>query len=292
MDIIFARHGNIIYGALLALAFLRQKQYLGINNETLLIAGGLVFLFGIPHGAADTLIFRTIGGHRGFIGWALFGFVYILMAAAIYSLWLWSPPFFLGYLLLISVIHFGEDLHEIPHRWIKLSYGLAIVFSPALIWQSEVSALYGFIVESQAAILFAKLSNIISWISLANLALVSFAYRGSISAGNYFYLIWPITTLVILEPLLGFSLYFGLWHSRLHLNRLIIMKILDRKPISMLLLAVPLVVTIAGAFYLFIRLGGITDLSFSRIIFIGLGSLTFPHLFMVHALNGLGYRRG
>lgn len=291
MDIIFARHGKIIYGALLVLAFLRQQQYLGINNETLLIAVGLVFLFGIPHGAADTLIFRTIGGHRGFIGWALFGFVYILMAAAIYALWLWSPPFFLGYLLLISVIHFGEDLHEIPHRRMKLSYGLAVVFSPALIWQTEVSALFGFIVENQAAILFAKLSNIISWISLANLALISFAYRGSISAGSYFYLIWPITTLLILEPLLGFSLYFGLWHSRLHLNRLIILKILDRKPISMLLLAVPLVVTIAGAFYVFIRLGGITDLSFSRIIFIGLGSLTFPHLFMVHALNGLDYRR-
>lgn len=292
MDIIFARHGKIMYGALLALAFLRQQQHLGINNETLLIAGGLVLLFGIPHGAADTLIFRTIGGHRGFLGWVLFGFIYLLMAVAIYGLWLWSPPFFLGYLLLISVIHFGEDLHEIPHRWMKLSYGLAVVFSPALIWQSEVSVLYGFIVENQVAILFARISNIIAWISLANLALISFAFRGAISSENYFYLIWPITTLLILEPLLGFSLYFGLWHSRLHLNRLTILQILDRKPISMLLLAVPLVITIAAAFYGFIRLGGITDLSFSRIIFIGLGSLTFPHLFMVHALNSLDYRRG
>ena len=132
---------------------------------------------------------------------------------------------------------------------------------------------------------FAQLSNIFSWISLANLAISVFACRGILNYNLYMLMAWPIITLLILEPLLGFALYFGLWHSRLHLKRLIELKIMDREPMTILMVASPLLITLAGAYYGFQRLGGINDSSFSKIIFVGLGSLTFPHLFMVYALG-------
>lgn len=286
------KNTNIIYGLLLVTATFAQWRHIETNNNILLVAGALVFLFGIPHGAADTLIFRRISRYDSYIGWILFGLLYILMAATIYSVWLWNPPIFLGYLLFISVIHFGEDLHGVSHRWLKLSYGLAIVFLPALLWQSEVSKLYGFLVGTPMAVSFAHFSHLIAWISLANLAISVFAYRGILSHKSYALIAWPIITLVILEPLLGFALYFGLWHSRLHLKRLVGLRIMDREPMTILMVAAPLIITLIGAYYGFYKLGGINDSSFSRIIFVGLGSLTFPHLFMVYALGSLDKTRG
>lgn len=292
MNGLLIRYNHIIYGVFLLITFFLQGRELETNPNILLAAGALVFLFGLPHGAADTLVFRRVLGLNGYLGWIAFVLVYIIMAGSICFLWLWSQSLFLIYLLFVSVYHFGEDLYDCSHLWIKLSYGLAIVFTPALLWESEVSKLYGFIVGAPMATSFAQFSNLFSWISLANLAISVFACRGILSYKLYILIAWPITTLLILEPLLGFSIYFGLWHSRLHLKRLFELKIIDLEPMTILMVSLPLMITLIGAFYWFQRLGGINDSSFSKVIFVGLGSLTFPHLFMVYALGSVHKKQG
>jgi hypothetical protein len=67
---------------------------------------------------------------------------------------------------------------------------------------------------------------------------------------------------------------------------------MDREPMTILMVALPLLITLIGAFYAFQKLGGINDSSFSKIIFVGLGSLTFPHLFMVYALGSVHKKQG
>lgn len=292
MNGLLIRYNHIIYGVFLLITFFLQGRELETNPNILLAAGALVFLFGLPHGAADTLVFRRVLGLNGYLGWIAFVLVYIIMAGSICFLWLWSQSLFLIYLLFVSVYHFGEDLYDCSHLWIKLSYGLAIVFTPALLWESEVSKLYGFIVGAPMATSFAQFSNLFSWISLANLAISVFACRGILSYKLYILIAWPIITLLILEPLLGFSIYFGLWHSRLHLKRLFELKIIDLEPMTILMVSLPLMITLIGAFYWFQRLGGINDSSFSKVIFVGLGSLTFPHLFMVYALGSVHKKQG
>ena len=292
MNGLFIRYKYIIYVVILFIVFLLQDRELEANHNMLLAAGALVFLLGLPHGAADTLIFRKVLGLDGYLGWIAFLLVYILMAGSIYALWVWSQSLFLIYLLFVSIFHFGEDLYDLSHRWIKLSYGLAIVFTPALLWEGEVSKIYGFIVEAPMATFFAQLSNLFSWISLANLFISLFACRRNLSYNLYILIAWPIITLLILEPLLGFSLYFGLWHSCLHLKRLVDLKIMDREPMTIIMVVLPLLITLVGAYYVFQRLGGINDSSFSKIIFVGLGSLTFPHLFMVYALGSVHKKQG
>lgn len=292
MNGLLIRYNHIIYGVFLLITFFLQGRELETNPNILLAAGALVFLFGLPHGAADTLVFRRVLGLNGYLGWIAFVLVYVIMAGSICFLWLWSQSLFLIYLLFVSVYHFGEDLYDCSHLWIKLSYGLAIVFTPALLWESEVSKLYGFIVGAPMATSFAQFSNLFSWISLANLAISVFACRGILSYKLYILIAWPIITLLILEPLLGFSIYFGLWHSRLHLKRLFELKIIDLEPMTILMVSLPLMITLIGAFYWFQRLGGINDSSFSKVIFVGLGSLTFPHLFMVYALGSVHKKQG
>lgn len=292
MNGLLIRYNHIIYGVFLLITFFLQGRELETNPNILLAAGALVFLFGLPHGAADTLVFRRVLGLNGYLGWIAFVLVYIIMAGSICFLWLWSQSLFLIYLLFVSVYHFGEDLYDCSHLWLKLSYGLAIVFTPALLWESEVSKLYGFIVGAPMATSFAQFSNLFSWISLANLAISVFACRGILSYKLYILIAWPIITLLILEPLLGFSIYFGLWHSRLHLKRLFELKIIDLEPMTILMVSLPLMITLIGAFYWFQRLGGINDSSFSKVIFVGLGSLTFPHLFMVYALGSVHKKQG
>lgn len=281
------KYDHIAYWIILVIAALAQWRNIDYSHDALLIIGSIVFLFGIPHGAADTLIFRHIQKNQDWSSWLIFSFVYTAMASAVYFIWLWSPGIFLTYLLFISLIHFGDDLYDLPDHWIRLSYGCSMVFSPALMWQDEVSRLYGFLVETSSALTFAYFSHLFSLASILCLAAATFAYSRNHKKKLAFTLFWPIITLVILQPIIGFALYFSLWHSRLHLKRLVDLRILKKEIITMLFIATPLLITLAGVYYSFYILGGINDNSFSKVMFVGLGALTFPHFFMVYALGGI-----
>lgn len=98
----------------------------------------------------------------------------------------------------------------------------------------------------------------------------------------------PLITLAFLKPLVGFTLYFCLWHSRLHLARLRQEGILDRSRTSLLLLGLPVALTGMMVLGTLVYGRAIDASALYQILFVGLGALTLPHFVMVLTLNPQG----
>jgi len=53
--------------------------------------------------------------------------------------------------LMLSAIHFSDDINLSGHQLLKLSYGFAIISLPSLINGEELTNLYGMIVDAELA---------------------------------------------------------------------------------------------------------------------------------------------
>lgn len=282
---LFEKYNHIACWALLLFVLLVQLWEFESRREVLYFVGASVFFLGVPHGAADTLIYVNIRSRPGLKGWVIFLSTYALLVAFILYIWIWNPSMFLGYLLIISMIHFGDDLHSVSDPWIRLIYGFAIVSLPALIWQEDVAKVYGFLVDESSAIRFAHISHSLALISVLLIGFVYFMFLTKKESDPGRFWLWPMVTLTILKPILGFSLYFSVWHSRLHIQRLLELKMMNWKLTTLTMILVPLFFTSAALLYGFHSLGEFNEVSLSKIMFVGLGSLTFPHFLMVYSLR-------
>jgi hypothetical protein len=80
-------------------------------------------------------------------------------------------------------------------------------------------------------------------------------------------------------------LYFCYWHSRLHILRLIRLRYIDTSIVSMTFIILPMIMTLLAVLYVVYFVDRMNDSSVARVLFVGLGALTLPHLHFVAALK-------
>ena len=265
----------------------------------------LILTIGISHGSLDHIKGRKLLNILEIDNIYFFYFSYIFLGLAIIILWLLFPAITLIFFLIVASYHFGKEdtnfliNNDLPYSLIFYFFkGLLIIIAPLnfhfeetlqifkiLFVQSEKFYIYLGLIESLNIIPIIFLLSVFSsfYLFIKNFKFINFSIFldfFSILILNYY-----------LPPLLAFTFYFCFLHSIRHSFSLI--HEIDNKNfknglILFLKKALPLtiltiIIYIAALFYLnnYFEF----DEAILKIIFIGLASLTFPHILLEYLLE-------
>jgi len=142
---------NLAIAASLLVALLTFGIDSHLNSAMLLIALALVVILGVPHGSLDVLFARQTYQLVHVKKWIKFLGLYMVSSLLIIALWNLLPGLFFVIFLMLSAIHFSDDINLSGHQLLKLSYGFAIISLPSLINGEELTNLYGMIVDAELA---------------------------------------------------------------------------------------------------------------------------------------------
>lgn len=269
-----------------------------LNQLTLPILLLSVFVIGIPHGAIDHIMATELYGLKNSLkDHLLFYASYLFIMLIIAVLWIYAPVAGMILFLLISIYHFGQaDMEDFlndsapSYIWYILR-GLLII---GLIVFSDTSTTYPIITEAMRMD-FVVFEKVIPNASLSVIILLS-VYTA--------FLLWGISQnhfsqnlrfaadsallvglLVMTGSLIGFAVYFALWHSIGHVNEMKEFFESKQKSLSFAEFykkATPF--TLVSLFGLVLLYGTNQYLQlegeFITLMFILISVLTLPHLFI------------
>lgn len=261
-----------------------------------------VFLIGIPHGAIDHIMAAELYGlNQSLKDHLLFYGSYLFIMFLVAALWYIFPAGGMILFLAISIYHFGQaDMEDFmirkPFNWFwHLSRGTFII---GLIIFSNPEVTYPIIAEAVRIDLTAFYSAMPD--AANSIIILITVYIASIIAGislkridraaNLFLDSALIALLIMITgPLIGFAVYFALWHSAGHVREMREFFSSRDKSLSLgnfYLKSAPFtIVSILGL----ALLAGINnalglDEQFLTLMFILISVLTLPHMVIVHRM--------
>ena len=276
--------------------FLSAFDYLR-NNSLLLVSLLFILSIGISHGSLDHIKGKKLLKILGFKSSVVFYFGYIFIGLTAIIIWLLFPKLLLFLFLLIAAFHFGKEDSEFLNKRknFELIYffkGSLIIVAPLLFHKNETLSIFkslnfditnSFLINNEILFFFILLSFISNiFLSLnksfdaKSLLFMDFL---SILILNYF-----------LNPVLAFTFYFCFLHSIRHSISLIkeINTNLKKGLPIFIKKALPLtIITIFGYIFALYILNNYNELNESiyKVIFIGLASLTFPHILLEYLIE-------
>ena len=276
--------------------FLSAFDYLR-NNSLLLVSLLFILSIGISHGSLDHIKGKKLLKILGFKSSVVFYFGYIFVGLTTIIIWLLFPKLLLFLFLLIAAFHFGKEDSEFLNKRknFELIYffkGSLIIVAPLLFHKNETLSIFkslnfditnSFLINNEILYFFILLSFISNiFLSLnksfdaKSLLFMDFL---SILILNYF-----------LNPVLAFTFYFCFLHSIRHSISLIkeINTNLKKGLPIFIKKALPLtIITIFGYIFALYILNNYNELNESiyKVIFIGLASLTFPHILLEYLIE-------
>jgi len=177
---------NLAIAASLLVALLTFGIDSHLNSAMLLIALALVVILGVPHGSLDVLFARQTYQLVHVKKWIKFLGLYMVSSLLIIALWNLLPGLFFVIFLMLSAIHFSDDINLSGHQLLKLSYGFAIISLPSLINGEELTNLYGMIVDAELAQQIVLITKYVSLFLLPFLLILFYINKVKESAGNCF----------------------------------------------------------------------------------------------------------
>ncbi len=247
-----------------------------------------ILLFGLPHGSLDLEIVRR--EHRvGHARMSSILLLYVGLAAAMAAVWQFAPVFALATFLLVAVVHFAEDWAESRSTFLAQGMAIALLTAPTFLHLGEIENLFAVLSGRPEAAILASVMLMLAPMSLAvaAVAVACLQRRGSTdqAAAGAMMLIG----MIVLPPVIGFALFFCLYHSPRHLGTAL--SRVGRTSRSRWI--VPLV-TLAGIGLAVILFAGQLrpDISaqFVAASFMTLSLLTVPHMIVPVIVERLAWR--
>jgi len=277
--------------------FLSAFEYLR-DNRLLILSLFLILSLGISHGALDHLKGQKLIKLLKYKSIISFYILYIFIGFSIIILWFLFPKFLLLTFLIVASFHFGKEDSEFIHYktnqdLVYFFKGSIVITAPLLFHKDETLEIFNYLNFdiSQNLLIsneFLYLIIIISFfaniyislnkhIDIKSLLIMDFV---SILLLNYF-----------LSPILAFTIYFCFLHSVRHSFKL--SNELNKKNFfkgfkAFTIKALPLTILTAVLFLislLFLNNYYFLDSAISKVIFIGLASLTFPHILLEYLIE-------
>ena len=177
----------------------------------------LTLSLGFAHGVLDVILLRhALPCPRVFFHLAIYGAAVLLVLAAS---WGW-PAMALLVLLLLSVWHFGQELH--PLRLARVALGGAAVMWPFIVQLEEMQALLTQTFAQDAWLVQAWQGLAWGWLLVLIASLILYWPQSSVR--NRLLLESAALALLysVLSPWLAFALYFSLFHSAAHIRRVML----------------------------------------------------------------------
>ena len=286
-------HSLIFFNLSISLAgieYLREGSFL-------IISLFLILTIGISHGSLDHIKGKKLIKYLGYRSISIFYLGYIFVSIITITIWLIFPKFLLFLFLIIAAFHFGKEDSEFIDKKKNFEHiyflkGSLIITSPLFFHKEETLSIFktlnfnisnSFMITNEILFIFILLS-LISGIYLSlkknieekSLLLMDYL---SILILNYF-----------LNPIIAFTIYFCFLHSIRHSISLIyeINKNLRKGLPIFIKKALPLtILTIIGYIFSILILNNYNELdeTIYRVIFIGLASLTFPHILLEYLVE-------
>ena len=281
------------------------------NNLSNFICFFLIITFGISHGALDNFKGKKLINYFGYNNIIIFYLSYILISLFVILLWITFPTITLSIFLLVACYHFGkEDTAFLLEKekffesigvnsFIYFSKGLLIIFAPLYFHNEETLSIFKllgadslFLIKFQNDLMW-EYHKILGWISLTGyIFFLHINFKdGGYKAAHCFDFIPIVILNAVLTPLLAFTVYFCFIHSFKHSVSLIYL--LDNKNFKkgfkiFIKKALPLTLVTAVLFalsvYVLTNYYVLND-AILKVIFIGLASLTFPHILLEYLLE-------
>ena len=271
-----------------------------LSNASLL-AIAAILLIGVPHGGLDGAVARHVGWPSGMLPWMLFHITYLVLAASVAGLWWLYPLPSLIFFLAISALHFGSsDIRHISppsskDAWLPLmAHGGLVIIAIPVLQSTDVEPLFATLVGAENSL---WLLNQIDQLKLPWAATL-FAYLiYSVYQPRWRKSLLSLAVLLalayLLPPLVSFALYFCLWHSRSHMQRIWRSIAPEQRQRSAREAVAYSLLTYAAAGIYFALQTNSTPTSVNpitpalvQLTFIGLAALTVPHMLLVDFIHG------
>tara|TARA_Y100000590_G_scaffold326359_1_gene370409 strand:- start:171 stop:1061 length:891 start_codon:yes stop_codon:yes gene_type:complete len=266
------------------------------NNDLLIFSLFLILCIGISHGSLDNLKGKKLLKYYNINSISLFYITYILLSLFIIFSWILLPDFLLILFLLVAAYHFGkEDSDFLKNDNKKLLYifkGSLIIIAPLIFHKNETIEVFKalnfdisktFLIENNFLFL-------ILFLSLISSLFLSFKKNFEIKC----LLLMDFLSILILNffinPILAFTIYFCFLHSVRHSLSLIfeLDKNLNKGLNKFIKKAIPLTVLTAIVYLIslfYLNRYYQVDQAIYKVIFIGLASLTFPHILLEYLIE-------
>ena len=267
------------------------------EGSFLIISLFLILTIGISHGSLDNIKGKKLIKYFGYKSMSIFYLGYLFIGIVTILIWLAFPKLLLILFLIIAAFHFGKEDSEFINQ--KKNFELIYFFKGSLIITSPL-----FFHKEQTILIFETLNfNISNNLIISNeilfvlilLSLISgiiLALNKSIEAKSL--LLMDYLSILILNyfltPIIAFTIYFCFLHSIRHSISLIreLNKNLKKGLPVFIKKALPLtILTIFGYVVSILILNNYNEFNETiyRVIFIGLASLTFPHILLEYLIE-------
>ena len=276
--------------------FLSGIEYLR-EGSFLIISLFLILTIGISHGSLDHIKGKKLIKYFGYKSMTIFYLGYLFIGVITILIWLVFPKLLLLLFLIVAAYHFGKEDSEFINQKEKFELiyflkGSLIITSPLFFHKDETLAIFenlnfnisnNLIISNEILFILILLSLVSGVILSLN---KSFEARSlllmdylSILILNYF-----------LNPIIAFTIYFCFLHSIRHSISLIreLNKNLKKGLPVFIKKAFPLtILTILGYVVSISILNNYNEFNETiyRVIFIGLASLTFPHILLEYLIE-------
>ena len=265
----------------------------------------LILLIGVSHGSLDHVKGKKLLKRFNLNSISIFYFTYLLSAISIAILWILFPATSLIIFLIVASYHFGKedtqfllDEKSFVNQLLLFFKGALIVLAPLFFHFDETIFIFKLLLIQNesfySSMTFVENNQLlsvgifISTLSSIFLFLKKFEYRNFTIFLDFFSI---IIINFYFSPLIAFTIYFCFLHSIRHSISLMIE--LDQNNLKNGLLiffkkALPLTILTAifcliGMYFLNKNYG--FDSSILKLIFIGLASLTFPHILLEYLIE-------
>ena len=295
MERINFRHSLIFFN----FCILISPFYFLLNFEPIIFCLFLILILGISHGALDNLKGKKLLRLFGYRSLFSFYLVYILISFSIIFFWLLFPNTVLLLFLIVAAYHFGKEDTVFSFKGkflisecLYFLKGSAVILAPLLFQKEETNEIFLIL---NFTVFKSPLFNDHFLITLLCLSFLSSLFISSKENSDLKgVMIMDFFSLIILNlfltPVLAFTIYFCFLHSIRHSITLIFE--LDKSFKSgfkkFINKAIPLTFATGVIFLIavyFLSNFYMLDEAIYKVIFIGLASLTFPHILLEYLLE-------
>ena len=277
--------------------FLPALKFLRDNNLFILCLF-LILSLGISHGALDHIKGKKLLKILNYKSTSTFYIFYIFIVASVIILWLLFPKILLLFFLIVASFHFGKEDSEFIDSKSNLDLiyffkGSLVITAPLLFHKNETLNIFdnlNFDI-SQSSFISNEFLYLFIAISLVANIIISLNKQMDIKSLLLMDFISILLLNFFLNPMLAFTVYFCFLHSIRHSFKL--SNELNKKNFikgfkEFLIKAMPLTILTAILFLIslfFLNNYYFLDNAISKVIFIGLASLTFPHILLEYFLE-------
>jgi Brp/Blh family beta-carotene 15,15'-monooxygenase len=263
---------------------------MGANSLVILLALAVTFL-GLPHGALDFAVAKSLNLVTSIVSAIRFITIYITIAGVSILFWIWVPDIALVLFLGVSAFHFSADWRVNMPFLPRLGLSCALLCGPSILYSAAVVELFNvLLLTTQAAGWVVQGMQVVFYIGslVFSCFVIQLLMRRKKSLRFWQNVEWLllIVSSLILSPLLHFGLYFCLLHSPKHLHDVgVKLHVSMKRAVVISLPFVIFTIVLASGVY---KMFGTSEINIDllRWVFIGLFGLTMSHMVLINLWHG------